>query len=245
MIGGCWRRFGVLRAGAKNLVPYALKLYGDITRGSVMKTERRRTEEMHHEFRTLFCIPGSVHIRFLGVWDTVKAFGIFNPRSFPHIRHNDSIDIDPARACRSTNADARSCSPVGAASNPILGGWARSGQTSGSLVRRCALRVSAAATLKKRAAFHGTRFAGCWAKPACRHELDDDAIVDLLDRANQCADRNGQKFYQRHESRTLSMAVLDVLHRPELKNAPLEMFGQAISDAMTTSRSRWAGRSAN
>jgi uncharacterized protein (DUF2235 family) len=61
-------------------------------------------------------MPGSVsHAAFSGVWDTVKAFGIFNPRSFPHIRHNESSRYRPPRAVARRAAALVHVHEVGAA----------------------------------------------------------------------------------------------------------------------------------
>ena len=91
LIGGLLHRIGVLRPDARNLIPYALELYEKHYTHMRDKDERRQASVVNKEFRDLFWAKGDVNIRFLGVWDTVKAFGIFRPRSFPHLRHNPSV----------------------------------------------------------------------------------------------------------------------------------------------------------
>ena len=53
--------------------------------------EKRRTETEDTKFRddnhAIRC-----GIRFLGIWDTVKAYGYFRPLGLPNTRHNMSID---------------------------------------------------------------------------------------------------------------------------------------------------------
>ncbi|WP_051766418.1 DUF2235 domain-containing protein [Saccharothrix syringae] len=83
---GMIRTVGLLRPGADNLVPYALKLY---TRGG----NRKRTEEQERAFWDLctrfearFGNPDfpprlGRQVEFLGVWDTVKSVGWLNWRA--------------------------------------------------------------------------------------------------------------------------------------------------------------------
>jgi uncharacterized protein (DUF2235 family) len=220
LIGGLLRRFGVLRPGAKNLLPYALELYEQHYTLIRDEAERRRTEELHDEFRRLFCMPGSVRIRFLGVWDTVKAFGIFNPRSFPHIRHNDSIDI--VRHALSLDERRRSF---------MFTSW-------GGLDRFVEAGPPAAQDVEEVwfAGVHSDVGGGYpeeesglswhafrWMLGEARlagMKLDDDAIADVLKGAGRRAHIDPQKFHERHESRTLRWRLLDGLPRLELKNAP-------------------------
>jgi hypothetical protein len=165
-------------------------------------------------------MPGSVRIRFLGVWDTVKAFGIFNPRSFPHIRHNDSIDI--VRHAVSLHERRRSF---------MFTSW-------GGLDRFVEAGPPAAQDVEEVwfAGVHSDVGGGYpeeesglswhafrWMLGEARlagMKLDDDAIADLLKGAGRRAHNDPQKFHGRHESRTLRWRLLDVLPRLELKNAP-------------------------
>ena len=91
LIGGLLHRIGVLRPDAKNLIPYALELYGKHYTRMCDEDQRSQVRAVNADFRKYFSAKGDVNIRFLGVWDTVKAFGVFRPRSFPHLRHNPSI----------------------------------------------------------------------------------------------------------------------------------------------------------
>ncbi|MFK4514273.1 uncharacterized protein (DUF2235 family) [Bradyrhizobium japonicum] len=91
LIGGLLHRIGVLRPDAKNLIPYALELYGKHYTHMCDKSKRCQVRAVNADFRKYFSAKGDVNIRFLGVWDTVKAFGVFKPRSFPYLRHNPSI----------------------------------------------------------------------------------------------------------------------------------------------------------
>lgn len=83
---GMLRTVGLLRPGADNLVPYALKLY---TRSG----DKKRTEEQSEAFWALCTrfhdsfgnpdFPGRFdrQVEFLGVWDTVKSVGWLNWRA--------------------------------------------------------------------------------------------------------------------------------------------------------------------
>jgi hypothetical protein len=93
VLAGLLHRIGVLRRGAKNLVPYALELYKPHYTLIENDQDREGVRRVADEFRALFCRPGRVGITFLGLWDTVKAFGIFRPISLPHIRHNPDVEV--------------------------------------------------------------------------------------------------------------------------------------------------------
>jgi len=220
LIGGLLRRFGVLRPGAKNLLPYALELYAQHYTLISDEAERRRTEEMHDEFRRLCCMPDRVRIRFLGVWDTVKAFGIFNPRSFPHIRHNDSIDI--VRHALSLDERRRSFMFT---SWGGLDGFVEAGPPASQNVQEvwfAGVHADVGGGYPEEESglsWHAFRWMLGEARLAGM-KLDDDAIADVLERANRYADMYPQTFHERHESRTRRWRLLDVLPRLELKNAP-------------------------
>lgn len=110
VLAGLLHRIGVLYPAGKNLIPYALELYkphytkitdaGKQSRiQSVMAAFRRmfgrpgtsEIQSLAADFRQMFCRPGTVEIKFLGLWDTVKAFGILWPQSLPHTRHNPAV----------------------------------------------------------------------------------------------------------------------------------------------------------
>jgi uncharacterized protein (DUF2235 family) len=92
---------GLIRSGAENLVPYAIKVYA--------RSKREWTDEdweQTHRFADTFCaeVDGSrsIPVHFVGIWDTVKAAGILRwnlkwpyTRKIPNVataRHAVSID---------------------------------------------------------------------------------------------------------------------------------------------------------
>jgi uncharacterized protein (DUF2235 family) len=90
VLAGLLHRIGVLRPEAKAMIPYAFELYRP---HYTLLNDRKRaeSESVTREFRRIFARPGPVQIEFLGLWDTVKAFGILWPRSLPHTRHNPDV----------------------------------------------------------------------------------------------------------------------------------------------------------
>ena len=74
-------RCGVLKPEFASLIPYALDLY----------RPHEPLDGVIKKFVGLFSRPWRVH--FLGLWDTVKAFGVIWPKSLPHLRFNPSVDI--------------------------------------------------------------------------------------------------------------------------------------------------------
>lgn len=52
-------------------------------------TDHARLDDLAREFKRTYSRPCQIH--FLGLWDTVKAYGWVNPRSFPALRHNASV----------------------------------------------------------------------------------------------------------------------------------------------------------
>lgn len=90
---GMLRTVGLLRPGAANLVPYALKLYAATERGELTPDEKREYWKTRDDFNTRFGNPEwpnrfSTHqIAFLGLWDTVKTVGRLNARArFEEVR---------------------------------------------------------------------------------------------------------------------------------------------------------------
>ncbi|NUT50845.1 MAG: DUF2235 domain-containing protein [Saccharothrix sp.] len=83
---GMLRTVGLLRPGADNLVPYALKLY---TRSGNKKRAKEQADafwELCAAFEQRFGRPGfpdrfQPQVDFLGVWDTVKSVGWLNWRA--------------------------------------------------------------------------------------------------------------------------------------------------------------------
>jgi uncharacterized protein (DUF2235 family) len=81
VLAGLIHRCGVLKPGFESLIPYALDLY----------RPHEPLRDVVGKFVDLFSRPWPVH--FLGLWDTVKAFGAFWPKSLPHLRFNPSVDV--------------------------------------------------------------------------------------------------------------------------------------------------------
>jgi uncharacterized protein (DUF2235 family) len=79
ILAGLLHRCGLLRPECTHLIPYAYELY----RPHVPDTP------VIEEFRGLFSRPCPVH--FMGLWDTVKAYGALWPISLPHLRVNPSV----------------------------------------------------------------------------------------------------------------------------------------------------------
>lgn len=86
---GMLRTVGLLRAGAENLVPYAVKLYAQSGRRDADKEAERAFWSQRNEFVRRFGNPAfpdafdtSRHqVHFLGVWDTVKSVGWLNAKA--------------------------------------------------------------------------------------------------------------------------------------------------------------------
>jgi uncharacterized protein (DUF2235 family) len=85
-LAGMLRTVGLLRPGAENLVPYALKLYATSGRDDPTDDEERDFWRTRRSFTTKFGNPAFPHpfdparrqVHFLGVWDTVKSVGWLN-----------------------------------------------------------------------------------------------------------------------------------------------------------------------
>jgi uncharacterized protein (DUF2235 family) len=96
---------GLLRPEDAHLIPFAAGLY-QTSEDRIIGERRRRglpekfgpTETEDHasldieagDFKSLLSRPCTVH--FLGIWDTVKAYGWLYPQSFPALRHNPAVD---------------------------------------------------------------------------------------------------------------------------------------------------------
>jgi uncharacterized protein (DUF2235 family) len=95
---------GLLRPGNIGRAPDAVRLYeGSEER---IKQARRRDgldptfdpndtdhgamDQVARDFKSRHGQPCAVHF-FLGLWDTVKAYGWISPKSFPALRHNPSV----------------------------------------------------------------------------------------------------------------------------------------------------------
>jgi uncharacterized protein (DUF2235 family) len=80
VVAGLIHRCGVLKPEFPSLIPYALDLY----------RPHQALDDVVAKFVRLFSRRTRVH--FLGLWDTVKAFGVIWPKSLPHLRFNPSVD---------------------------------------------------------------------------------------------------------------------------------------------------------
>ena len=83
---GMLRTVGLLRPGADNLVPYAMKLYAKGGRRGQTEAAERAFWRLRSEFTDKFGNPGfpsrfQPQVEFLGVWDTVKSVGWLNWRA--------------------------------------------------------------------------------------------------------------------------------------------------------------------
>jgi uncharacterized protein (DUF2235 family) len=80
---GMLRTVGLLRPGAENLVPYALKLYAQSGKRNATEEEEQQFWATRSEFDDAFGNPDfpnrfAPQVEFLGLWDTVKSVGWFN-----------------------------------------------------------------------------------------------------------------------------------------------------------------------
>jgi uncharacterized protein (DUF2235 family) len=104
---GMLRTVGVLRPGAENLTPYALKLYAQHGKDVPSEDEEREFWKIRRAFTDRFGNPDfpnpfnpHVHqVRFLGVWDTVKTIGWLNLKAqfeqarWPFTRRITNVEI--------------------------------------------------------------------------------------------------------------------------------------------------------
>ena len=85
-LAGMLRTVGLLRPGAENLVPYALKLYANSGKDDPTDDEEKEFWRVRSGFTTKFGDPrfpspfdkNQKQVHFLGVWDTVKSVGWLN-----------------------------------------------------------------------------------------------------------------------------------------------------------------------
>lgn len=79
---GMLRTVGLLRPGAQNLVPYALKLYARNTARDLTIAEEKEFWAQRQDFDDSFGNPAferfAYNVAFLGLWDTVKFVGWLN-----------------------------------------------------------------------------------------------------------------------------------------------------------------------
>jgi uncharacterized protein (DUF2235 family) len=220
LLGGVLHRIGVLRPGAKNMYPYGFELYDKHATLMANISERHRHEDLVREFRTMFCVPGPMCIKFLGIWDTVKAFGVFVPRSFPHLRHNESVQA----VCHALALDERRRSfmftswgglrdyaeagpPLGQTVKEVWFAGVHSDVGGGYPEDESGLSWHSFRWMVGEAIHAGVKFDGKRLKEVLRTPLERASCV-------------GSSFHTFHESRTLGWHMLDLIPRPELHNAP-------------------------
>ena len=102
---GMLRTVGLLRPGADNLIPYALKLYAKSGKKQPTDDEEKTFWAIRSNFTAQFGNPdfpnpfAAKQVRFLGVWDTVKSVGWFNWRAqfqqarWPFTRKVPNVEI--------------------------------------------------------------------------------------------------------------------------------------------------------
>ena len=222
VLAGLLHRIGVLRPAHKNLIPYALELYKP--HYTKIKDDKKREEasRVAAEFRDELCWPGRVEIRFLGLWDTVKAFGVFWPRSLPHTRHNSDVGI--VRHALALDERRRSFLPTSWGGLDDYVESAPSGQ--------CVKEVWFAGSHSDVGGGYCEEESGLswisfkWmideARKCCPElRFEGDKIADMLKSGIKVQPLNLDNRYCRlHQSRTWLWWCGDQIPRPELTNAP-------------------------
>jgi uncharacterized protein (DUF2235 family) len=103
VLAAALRMLGLLPNHLEPLIPYVWAILAD-------PDEQYRVSARFsggNRFRKSFCLGVPVRTHFLGVWDTVPAFGwMWDPKAVPYTVNNDSIDhirhamaIDECRVC--------------------------------------------------------------------------------------------------------------------------------------------------
>jgi len=102
-IAGIVDQFGIVRPGAKAMVPLLVSMYFSSPGKRAGDTHKTR-ETFAADIRTNFCSPGGAGagVYFLGVWDTVASVGLFGLRittdanvrhkRYQHVRHAVALD---------------------------------------------------------------------------------------------------------------------------------------------------------
>ncbi|MBW9095344.1 DUF2235 domain-containing protein [Microbacterium jejuense] len=104
-LAGVLRSVGLLRPGAENLVPYALKMALSGGGDKPSETEEQAFWRTRSSFDDGFGNPAfrrfGKPVTFLGVWDTVKSVGWFNLRArFEQVRWPFTRNVDGVRTGR-------------------------------------------------------------------------------------------------------------------------------------------------
>lgn len=92
-LAGMLRSVGLLGKGNEALLRYATGVVDHMAerhrKGGWQ--DRERDDDLAREFRKYARVD--VRIAFLGVWDTVKAYGYLNPKGLPFVRNNGLVEI--------------------------------------------------------------------------------------------------------------------------------------------------------
>lgn len=100
-LAGMVHACGLLRREDQHLLPYALGLYRtseqrihDALRCRGLQEAPTGKDHVEWDDRIVTfkqTLSRDCHVHFLGLWDTVKAYGWIWPQSFPALRHNPSV----------------------------------------------------------------------------------------------------------------------------------------------------------
>ena len=93
-LAGIIRSVGLLRKGHEHLLPWVRDVYENMAarHRRAGRRDEEANDELAREFRG-FTRPDDIRIAFLGVWDTVKAYGYLTPKGLPHVRNNELVDV--------------------------------------------------------------------------------------------------------------------------------------------------------
>jgi uncharacterized protein (DUF2235 family) len=104
-LAGMIRCVGLLRRENRNLLPNARDVFENMEKrlraarrdheggGTDTQRDQEGKEALSAEFRRRFSRHDDIRVSFLGVWDTVKAYGYLRPRGFPFTRNNEIVDV--------------------------------------------------------------------------------------------------------------------------------------------------------
>lgn len=92
-LAGMIRCVGLLRNENRNLLEYARDVFENMERRLRNGPPNEEAEDkLACEFRR-FSRQEEVRIAFIGVWDTVKAYGYLKPKGLPFVRNNEIADV--------------------------------------------------------------------------------------------------------------------------------------------------------
>ena len=223
MVAGLLHRVGVLRREAKNLIPYALELYRRHYTHIADRSQRQLVRGVNAEFRRAFSVSTEpVNIRFLGLWDTVKAFGVFRPQSFPHLRHNPDVRVVRHALALDERRRSYMFTSWGGLSH-----FVEEGPPADQSVKE----VWFAGSHRDVGGGHPDSESGLswlafrWMVGEARHaelKLDDDKLRENMPAALASPEAAilRDHFFTVHDSRTSLWRAIDVVPRIELANAP-------------------------